>query len=58
MSAVARFFVAVSGSFIHERMAQFFVDFYNSGYKSMSVLLFAAINLHNNIETFRIRTES
>jgi len=58
VSAVAHFFVAVSGSFIHERMAQLFVNFYNSGYMSMSVLLFAAINLHNNIETFRIRKES
>ena len=28
MSAVAHFFVAVSGSFIHERMAQLFVDIY------------------------------
>ena len=31
MSAVAHFFVAVSGSFIHERMAQLFVDFYRNG---------------------------
>ena len=30
MSAVAHFFVAVSGSFIHERMAQLFVDIYKS----------------------------
>ena len=29
MSAVAHFFMAVSGSFIHERMAQLFVDFYS-----------------------------
>lgn len=28
MSAVAHFFVAVSGSFIHERMAQLFIDIY------------------------------
>lgn len=28
MSAVAHFFMAVSGSFIHERMAQLFVDIY------------------------------
>ena len=28
MSAVAHFFVAVSGSFIHERMAQLFIDSY------------------------------
>ena len=30
MSAVAHFFMAVSGSFIHERMAQLFVDIYRS----------------------------
>ena len=29
MSAVAHFFVAVSGSFIHERMAQLFIDIYS-----------------------------
>ena len=28
MSAVAHFFMAVSGSFIHERMAQLFIDIY------------------------------
>ena len=30
MSAVAHFFVAVSGSFIHERMAQLFIDIYTA----------------------------
>ena len=34
MSAVAHFFVAVSGSFIHERMAQLFIDIYTHGKRS------------------------
>ena len=36
MSAVAHFFVAVSGSFIHERMAQLFVDIYTYVYSNTS----------------------
>ena len=45
MSAVAHFFVAVSGSFIHERMAQLFIDIYTYSmiytiYRDMINILF------------------
>ena len=43
MSAVAHFFVAVSGSFIHERMAQLFVDIYTIKYANVSLQISDAI---------------